>query len=233
MSSNIEVSVIFVAGDFVEVDVDVLVNAASIDKLHLPGVGGTAKAVRDILQQGDPAQYKVYENHYETQWLAYTNRVSKAEFVTDIIHDPNKSEYIFKTKHNPCFFIIQVGPPKYDKKNPQQTLSDLEKAYDNIFIELFNRKRSDITINSIVIPMLGTSSYGIPLETSARALFSSVHRLCTNFQHRKEKLFIFIPRYTKRATPFLIEFYYRKLLKIVADKITDVNEIFCFFNDKM
>ena len=76
---------------------------------------------------------------------------------------------------------MQVGPPKHDTNRLRNVLAD---TYDNIFTQFFTLVRSDISpLKSIILPMLGTGSYRVPLEMSAETLFLSLYHLNQTLQN--------------------------------------------------
>ena len=108
----------------------------------------------------------------------------------------------------------------------------MSQTYENIFNTFFNLVRTDILpMKSMILPMLSTGSYNIPHETSAEKLFLALYNM--NQPSRRDDIHILIPRFTKKDTPFIIEFYYQTIHAIANNMPTNPSTIFEFFNDKM
>lgn len=169
-------------------EIDVWVNAASINSMEMNGWGGVAGALREKIKK--EGNIKIFSE----DWKRYGKMIQKgtSRFVKDNLGNPVK---IINEK-----YIIHAGSPtNLDGNVLELIISAYKSIFENIYI--FNNNHSE-KIKSVAIPPLGIGIYGVSADDSVRGLINAIL-----FYSKRMELRVVIPLYEFNTNNSNTNFY--------------------------
>ncbi len=188
-------------GHVIHEGTDVVVNAASIDRLGVNGWGGVAGIIRDDLvystgRSGNEAQ--IVEADWKARREALT--VGTADFVKNngVAHKFHSTPKGKRGAYSKDYYLMHAGSPKgpftSDQAGGDKALQ-LEAAYYNILVQMFehNKNNPHNPIKSVAMIPLGIGIYGVDPAQSALCAANAIAKFYNDPQYTNAAFDITVP----------------------------------------